>query len=440
MSGDFLNSLGDWVGSLFGDDGSSDVNGSDLSSDLGETQSSDQSALGGSAGADAMTMDPGAYMGPGSTGAGASGENPTMPNGVSTGNGQFDVAPSTAGSTVTPPSVRAGNRAASANSGDSWLKRLMAGDTGANRDARMGMTALGLLQAILSRPQAPNAAAMRASLQGPYNSFTPGQQSTFDNYMNMAPHTYTPPTGGYVGHKRGGSIRGGALAHFCGGGPVRNYAMGGPVYPSTVGPGSLGPGTGAAHNIMGNAPSVAMAPRMMGGPGMVSPGGRPNGVMGILPPVGGPSSIGPMSPGSPVQPFSPLAMLRNKMQKGDFSTSNFADNHPNFATNHPWLFSSSSPNAGPPLPATQGPQSYATGGFVPGDDPGQADNIPIRVSPGEYVMDADTVSSLGDGNNAAGAKVLDRMRHHIRTVKRNAPTDDIPPAMSGGALSFFRRR
>jgi len=43
------------------------------------------------------------------------------------------------------------------------------------------------------------------------------------------------------------------------------------------------------------------------------------------------------------------------------------------------------------------------------------------------VMDADTVSALGDGNNAAGASALEKMRQNIRKHKRSAPVNKIPP-------------
>ena len=65
--------------------------------------------------------------------------------------------------------------------------------------------------------------------------------------------------------------------------------------------------------------------------------------------------------------------------------------------------------------------------YVSGGASGQADNVQARLSPGEYVMDADTVSNLGDGNNAAGASALDQMRQNIRTHKRSAPASKIPP-------------
>ena len=51
---------------------------------------------------------------------------------------------------------------------------------------------------------------------------------------------------------------------------------------------------------------------------------------------------------------------------------------------------------------------------------GRTDNIPAMLSPGEYVMDAETVALLGNGNNDAGAKRLDHMREAIRKQKGGA--------------------
>jgi hypothetical protein len=78
----------------------------------------------------------------------------------------------------------------------------------------------------------------------------------------------------------------------------------------------------------------------------------------------------------------------------------------------------------------QGGLCQACGGsahYVKGGTAGQADKVPAMLSDGEYVMDADVVSALGDGNNAAGAKKLDKMRVGIRTHKRAAPATKIPP-------------
>jgi len=66
-------------------------------------------------------------------------------------------------------------------------------------------------------------------------------------------------------------------------------------------------------------------------------------------------------------------------------------------------------------------------GLLRGMQPGQADKVPINASHGEYVMDADVVAALGDGNTDAGAAKLDKMRQNIRNHKRSAPAHKIPP-------------
>ena len=89
--------------------------------------------------------------------------------------------------------------------------------------------------------------------------------------------------------------------------------------------------------------------------------------------------------------------------------------------------------------------SYAKGGKVRGGlgavkaDPvihryikgmrggGQEDNVSVRLSPGEYVFDADAVAALGDGNSDEGARRLDQMRENLRSHKRAASVKSIPP-------------
>ena len=66
-------------------------------------------------------------------------------------------------------------------------------------------------------------------------------------------------------------------------------------------------------------------------------------------------------------------------------------------------------------------------GLLRGGSPGQLDNVPISASHGEYVMDADSVAALGDGNTDAGAARLDKMRENLRRHKRSAPPTKIPP-------------
>lgn len=67
-------------------------------------------------------------------------------------------------------------------------------------------------------------------------------------------------------------------------------------------------------------------------------------------------------------------------------------------------------------------RGYAKGGYVPGSSGGMEDDVPAvidgnrpaRLSSGEFVFDAATVAAAGDGNNSAGAKKLNGLRHAIR--------------------------
>ncbi len=55
---------------------------------------------------------------------------------------------------------------------------------------------------------------------------------------------------------------------------------------------------------------------------------------------------------------------------------------------------------------------------IPDDDAGgQADNVHAMVSEGEYIIPADVVAALGDGNNEAGAQKLDMLVQNIRNHK-----------------------
>jgi hypothetical protein len=78
--------------------------------------------------------------------------------------------------------------------------------------------------------------------------------------------------------------------------------------------------------------------------------------------------------------------------------------------------------------------------YVSGDGDGQDDKIPAMLSDGEYVIDAESVSALGNGSSKAGAKRLDEFRMNLRKHKRSAPVGKIPPKtkklnkyMSGGS-------
>ena len=66
-----------------------------------------------------------------------------------------------------------------------------------------------------------------------------------------------------------------------------------------------------------------------------------------------------------------------------------------------------------------------TEGMIAGDSGGMDDEVmgmigeeqPVAVSPGEYIVAADVVSGLGDGNSDAGADVLDEMMQNVRNAR-----------------------
>jgi hypothetical protein len=73
--------------------------------------------------------------------------------------------------------------------------------------------------------------------------------------------------------------------------------------------------------------------------------------------------------------------------------------------------------AAAPVQKARGGALYAAGKLVQGSGSGRDDTIDARLSDGEYVIDAETVSLLGDGSNKAGAQKLDAMRKQIREHK-----------------------
>lgn len=63
------------------------------------------------------------------------------------------------------------------------------------------------------------------------------------------------------------------------------------------------------------------------------------------------------------------------------------------------------------------PHQASTGGKV----------VPAKIADGEYVFPAGFVTALGGGDNKKGAEILDGLREKLRSHKRSAPTSKIPP-------------
>ena len=70
---------------------------------------------------------------------------------------------------------------------------------------------------------------------------------------------------------------------------------------------------------------------------------------------------------------------------------------------------------------------YRKGDAVTGIGDGQSDDIPAMLADGEYVIDSEIVSALGNGSTKAGSQLLDKFREEIRKHKRGGPLHTIPP-------------
>jgi hypothetical protein len=75
-----------------------------------------------------------------------------------------------------------------------------------------------------------------------------------------------------------------------------------------------------------------------------------------------------------------------------------------------WEQNQDVPNAAPAV-------SREGGHHVQGPGSGRSDDIPAYLSDGEYVIDAESVSLLGDGSGSEGARRLDEMRRELRKHK-----------------------
>ena len=64
---------------------------------------------------------------------------------------------------------------------------------------------------------------------------------------------------------------------------------------------------------------------------------------------------------------------------------------------------------------------------IPHRDRQEGSAVPAKIADGEYVFPAAFVTSLGNGDNKRGAKILDGLREKLREHKRSAPSTKIPP-------------
>ena len=108
----------------------------------------------------------------------------------------------------------------------------------------------------------------------------------------------------------------------------------------------------------------------------------------------------------------------NKLQQ-DASASNMSLSQ-YMASYWPQITSGVYNTSTPPVGMAGGGALSAMARFARGAGTGRSDEIDAKLSDGEFVMDAETVSMIGDGSSKAGAEKLEQMRRHVRSHKGKA--------------------
>lgn len=133
---------------------------------------------------------------------------------------------------------------------------------------------------------------------------------------------------------------------------------------------------------------------------MIKLGAAGSGVLGAL--TG--RNNQPSAPGQPAWMTQPMDILPfNRQQTPNMSKEDYY-NYGHSGGEHQFFTNNEIPHK-------------AGGGNVSGPGSGRSDDIEARLSDGEYVMDAETVSLLGDGSTDEGSRRLDQMRENLRKHK-----------------------
>ena len=91
----------------------------------------------------------------------------------------------------------------------------------------------------------------------------------------------------------------------------------------------------------------------------------------------------------------------------------------------------------------EGDTRGAATGFLSGDTPGRADSIKTQAPSGAYVLPADVVAGLGEGNSLAGARVVQEMLStgpHGTPMPRAGGRNTIPRPPGLGELRQFEAK
>lgn len=130
----------------------------------------------------------------------------------------------------------------------------------------------------------------------------------------------------------------------------------------------------------------------------------------------GPLFNAPMNPTGYINrtPLTPAGLPGAGYNPSGATPQSYANSYFTYGP-EPSFFNNNSVNLGKGF-ARGGGALFQTGAgqhYVEGGSDGQADDNNAHLSDGEYVFDATTVSRLGNGNNAAGARKLDAARKAI---------------------------
>lgn len=84
----------------------------------------------------------------------------------------------------------------------------------------------------------------------------------------------------------------------------------------------------------------------------------------------------------------------------------------------------------PPTPPAQGPKIHS--GPIHSPVAGRTDHLPIHVESGSYVIPADIISALGEGNTVAGFKVANTLFDKIPNMSGAPGSDSMIDGSPGG--------
>ena len=131
--------------------------------------------------------------------------------------------------------------------------------------------------------------------------------------------------------------------------------------------------------------------------------------------------------GGPIDTPDPFywESMPHHMTEGS-SISSMHGTHPHFAG-----FEEMYPHFAEGGEAEHIPEFYSEGGlqhtFVRGGGTGTSDSVPAMLATGEFVIPADVVSSLGNGDSNAGSHALDGLLKNVRKHRQSNSPNELPP-------------